>query len=360
MIYLLAKYALLFLLTTLLGFVLGYWWSRRNFVDVSESYEDLRKVTDRSDAVNWDRLWQRMDAIPAPKEADLSGVYERLDGVSDALSNIPQPEPVSLAAVESGLETLTKTVRGIPAPEEFKEPNFAPLTERFEKLERGVSAIPSPTDLAPLVKRLASLEDLVRNIPKPAAQKDVDLTPVTRQLGSLEQRVNAIPRPEKPADFAPVARQLGVLEKRIDALPRPETVDLKPMDGRLRAIEIELGRLDKKLSRPTKTESSAPRKTAKPRQRAPQTQSEPRVLSSALYGKKDNLKEISGVGPKLERLLNKNGVYYFWQVASWSRQDINVIDKRLDVFKGRISRDSWVKQAKQLKRSPDAARTPAK
>ena len=67
---------------------------------------------------------------------------------------------------------------------------------------------------------------------------------------------------------------------------------------------------------------------------------------------------ISGVGPKLESLLNKNGVYYFWQVASWNRDDIKIIDDRLDVFKGRISRDEWVKQAKNLKRQPHASPMP--
>ena len=55
----------------------------------------------------------------------------------------------------------------------------------------------------------------------------------------------------------------------------------------------------------------------------------------------------------------KNGIYYFWQVASWSRKDIQIIDDRLDAFKGRISRDDWVSQAKKLKRSPGAAQMPA-
>jgi predicted flap endonuclease-1-like 5' DNA nuclease len=75
-------------------------------------------------------------------------------------------------------------------------------------------------------------------------------------------------------------------------------------------------------------------------------------------GGRDDLKLISGVGPKLEKLLNENGVYYFWQVASWNRDDIKIIDDRLDVFKGRISRDEWVKQAKNLKRQPHASPMP--
>ena len=56
---------------------------------------------------------------------------------------------------------------------------------------------------------------------------------------------------------------------------------------------------------------------------------------------------ISGVGPKLEGVLNDLGVYQFSQVASWKKADIAYVDERLK-FKGRIERDDWVKQAKAL------------
>ncbi len=102
---------------------------------------------------------------------------------------------------------------------------------------------------------------------------------------------------------------------------------------------------------------SAPRRTAADAPPRP-TREQPRVLSAALYGKKDDLKLISGVGPKLESLLNKNGVYYFWQVAEWSKRDIDIIDDRLDAFKGRIERDNWVDQARQLRQQPSAAAMP--
>lgn len=277
MIYLLAKYTLLFLLTALLGFVLGYWFSRRNIVDVSESFEDLRKANDRSDSMHWDRLWTRLNAIPEPKEANLSAVHRQLDEVTSAVANLPKPQPVSFAAVERRLDSLGENIRAIPAPK-----------------------TPAPVDLAP----------------------------VTRTLSTLEHRVNA--------------------------LSRPQSVDLAPFDQRLKAIEHELGNLGKRLAEPQRV-AAAPQE--RPRNEPPRN--EPRILKAALYGKQDDLKLISGVGPMLEGLLNKNGVFYFWQVASWSDQDIDVIDDRLDVFKGRIARDNWVDQAKQLTDRPEAAQMPA-
>ncbi len=61
----------------------------------------------------------------------------------------------------------------------------------------------------------------------------------------------------------------------------------------------------------------------------------------------DDLKLISGVGPKLEKLLHSLGIYTFAQVASWGAAEIKWVDDRLK-FKGRIVRDKWVEQAAAL------------
>ncbi len=64
-------------------------------------------------------------------------------------------------------------------------------------------------------------------------------------------------------------------------------------------------------------------------------------------GTADDLKLISGVGPKLEKTLNSLGFWHFSQIASWTKADVAIVDNELS-FKGRIERDSWIKQAKAL------------
>ena len=61
----------------------------------------------------------------------------------------------------------------------------------------------------------------------------------------------------------------------------------------------------------------------------------------------DDLKKISGVGPKLEQTLNELGIYRFEQIAGWRKKEIEWVDSRLR-FKGRIERDDWMSQAKVL------------
>ncbi len=61
----------------------------------------------------------------------------------------------------------------------------------------------------------------------------------------------------------------------------------------------------------------------------------------------DNLRLISGVGPKIEGILNDLGIYTFAQIAEWKQTERDWVDGYLR-FKGRIDRDDWVKQAAAL------------
>ena len=64
-------------------------------------------------------------------------------------------------------------------------------------------------------------------------------------------------------------------------------------------------------------------------------------------GKADDLKKISGVGPVLEKKLNESGIFHFWQVAALKKAQIEELEAEMS-FPGRITRDEWVKQAKEF------------
>jgi predicted flap endonuclease-1-like 5' DNA nuclease len=72
----------------------------------------------------------------------------------------------------------------------------------------------------------------------------------------------------------------------------------------------------------------------------------PERLTAPRQGKADDLKEIEGIGPAMEKLVNSLGFYHFEQIASWSDADVAVVDAEMKSFKGRITRDRWVAQAK--------------
>lgn len=89
------------------------------------------------------------------------------------------------------------------------------------------------------------------------------------------------------------------------------------------------------------------KKAAAPATEAVESTRPANLLDEARGGKADDLKKISGVGPKLEGLLHENGVFHFDQIAAWGPAEIAYMDDKLS-FKGRIERDGWIDQAKQF------------
>lgn len=61
----------------------------------------------------------------------------------------------------------------------------------------------------------------------------------------------------------------------------------------------------------------------------------------------NDLKQINGIGPKLEQVLNGLGVWTYVQIAAWSEAEAAWVDDMLG-FKGRVGRDDWIGQAERL------------
>ena len=115
--------------------------------------------------------------------------------------------------------------------------------------------------------------------------------------------------------------------------------------------EAEPKAKEKPKAKPAAKKAAPKKATAKKKAEAPAAAeggSKPETLSAAREGGPDNLKEIKGVGPKLEALLHSMGFYHFDQVASWGADEVAWVDQNLEGFKGRVTRDDWVAQAKIL------------
>lgn len=76
------------------------------------------------------------------------------------------------------------------------------------------------------------------------------------------------------------------------------------------------------------------------------TASQPKGLSGPRNGKADDLKKIEGIGPAMEKLCHGLGFFHFDQLAAWTASEIAWVDENLQGFKGRVTRDKWVAQAK--------------
>ena len=113
--------------------------------------------------------------------------------------------------------------------------------------------------------------------------------------------------------------------------------------------EVEAEAVDKAAARKLETDAAvAEAGSALADQGAASEGTKPALLDAPKGGRADDLKQIKGVGPKLEALLNRLGVYHFEQIAGWGAEEVAWVDANLEGFKGRVSRDDWVSQARRL------------
>lgn len=69
----------------------------------------------------------------------------------------------------------------------------------------------------------------------------------------------------------------------------------------------------------------------------------------------DDLQQIKGVGPAIEKTLHRLGIHRFQQIAEMSEYEIDRVARELRGFRSRIYREDWIGQAKMLqadKREP--------
>ena len=175
---------------------------------------------------------------------------------------------------------------------------------------------PSPAKVAPETEKAASVR-----APRHSAANANKAAPEVEKV--LKQRSGPIIKAEPAAAFkAPEAKgtQLGAAGKTAAA----KTTNAKPTSAK--TTNAKTG--NAKTGKPSLEDKNRPAGIARP----------------ALV---DDLKLISGVGPKIEGILHSLGIFTYAQVASWKKAEREWVDGYLS-FHGRIEREDWVKQAKAL------------
>ncbi|MEO1292023.1 MAG: hypothetical protein AAFV62_04205, partial [Pseudomonadota bacterium] len=103
---------------------------------------------------------------------------------------------------------------------------------------------------------------------------------------------------------------------------------------------------------PEKAKTPARKRVAKAAAKPvePEGPRKPKRLMKKAPAKSDDLKQIRGIGPGLEKTLNGLGIYKFSQIAAMGKPEIEWVESHLQKFQGRAERDDWVGQASKLAR----------
>ncbi|MCX7566254.1 NADH-quinone oxidoreductase subunit E [Sulfitobacter sp. F26169L] len=256
--------------------------------------------------------WEEVECLGACSNAPMAQIgkdyYEDLTAenftrILDELAagNVPVPGPQNGRYASEPLGGLTS------------------LTEYDSGKTRYNASVQLATDIGDTVKRIDGTE-----VPL--------LTPWQGKAANTGEKP-----PAKRGDDPEVDRKRGVASDQVSEV-KGEAPEVEAKAKPARGTPAPEPKTDAKAESGTET----PRAGKKPR-----TMSAPRKAGA------DDLKLIKGIGPKLEGLLNSMGFYHYDQIAKWGEDELAWVDRNLEGFKGRASRDNWVEQAGKLARGEE-------
>jgi predicted flap endonuclease-1-like 5' DNA nuclease len=287
--------------------------------DDAENERQVRKIVPAA-SVGDEAI--RVGAAEGAQRVGVVAVPVRPDPSAASLLR-PAAVVTPLSRVESAPIIAPQPVTATPAapvppepPEADAEPadSFADLPDVWTRRERTSApatepvVAPEPTPVPPVA---------AASKPKSGFKTKAELAAAAAAKGQAADIT-----PESKAKAA--TKTKGAAKVKAEANPKAEpTAEAKP-----------------------KAQTKTAAKAATKPKAAKAAKSGPERLSAPRGGVADDLKEIEGIGPAIEKLVNGLGFYHFDQVAAWTEEDVAKVDAELRTFKGRIARDKWVAQAR--------------
>ncbi|MFN3723618.1 MAG: NADH-quinone oxidoreductase subunit E [Paracoccaceae bacterium] len=175
-----------------------------------------------------------------------------------------------------------------------------------------------------------------------SAQLAVDIGETVKRIDGTEVPLTTpwLQRPEAPHDSDHPTEPKPGAGHRADSTG--VTVQEAPVQSKGKPVSKE----DPATTVAEAAASSAPDKVAVESAGTATGGTKPKGLAAARGGVADSLQMIEGIGPVLEKLCHELGFFHFDQIAAWTDADIAWMDQNLKGFRGRVTRDKWVPQAK--------------
>ncbi|UWQ98361.1 NADH-quinone oxidoreductase subunit E [Rhodobacteraceae bacterium S2214] len=284
------------------------------------------KIADKAHALSADGKfsWEEVECLGSCANAPMAQIgkdyyedltAERLSEIIDELAagKVPTPGPQNGRYAAEPLKGLTS------------------LTEYDSGKTKYNASVQLATDIGDTVKRIDGTEVPILT---PWLDGEVKTKPAAKKKAAPKKTAA-----ENAADAKKTPAARAAEERRKEEIADAENTPVSKAKPKTKPAA-------KPAATKGKTDAAAKAKAAPaPVAAADGPEKQPEVLTAARAGGADDLKRISGVGPKLEGVLNDLGFYHFDQIAKWTSDEIQWVDNRLK-FKGRIIRDDWVSQAK--------------
>lgn len=221
-----------------------------------------------------------------------------------------------------------------------------PFQERTRRLERELEQERARATAAiqgkdqELARHQSRVDEMDSELARLRTQSQEDLTRFTE---TLQQRDQDIQRLRATVEELEVFR--GEVEKK--ELQLREAEERRVMDVSER--EEEIGALRKRLVeyRVAQRHQAQAKSSGAAEAGSHNASSPARGAGKSRPAQKDDLKQIHGIGPVMERVLNRMGMFTFRQIAEWKEQDVEHMASELNTFPDRIRHDNWIAGAKE-------------
>jgi predicted flap endonuclease-1-like 5' DNA nuclease/archaellum component FlaC len=270
------------------------------------------------------RLNTELQTVAHQKDQEISNLKNEIAELAYMREEMKERD-TTIERLESQLRTQTTTKDGEIA-------RLQTLRQKQEKEIRDITA--EFAELAPLKATVLERQNEISHLQK-------ELQTLSR---SKQEKIDGLQRSLKDHEAS-----IQHLNARLKAATQNQA-ELK----RLRQQSSELSALRDKLKQRDATIADLRKQLAAGRRRAKPAAVPKRAVrrprKKQLYTppkEKDDLKRIFGIGPVMEKTLNKLGVTSFQQIARFTRKDIERVAKALQSFPDRIVRDDWVGGAKR-------------
>jgi predicted flap endonuclease-1-like 5' DNA nuclease/chromosome segregation ATPase len=233
------------------------------------------------------------------------------------------------------------------------------LNEERNSLQVRLQEIEALNQQIAALKAQASQVDLLSgqivSFRSQIAQKDAQREALASELAAMKARLAE--EHQLNREIASLKNSLAERDAEIarfaDA-PKPafDETEMMHLRFRTRYLDDRVKFLEARLAaQPIARASAPPRQTFLPAEPSAE-EVRPIALPAARSGAPDDLRLIDGVSPRIESTLNSLGVYHFDQIAAWTGQNVAWIERYL-AYKGRISRERWIEQARALARGEE-------
>lgn len=331
----------------------------------SESFRLRNTLTEREQRCN--TLEAELTNERSAHEAERASLREQLDAASaahagavaardaanrqlDSANRQAADYRAKLAERDTELNNARTELGGVRAELTSARAELTNMRSEFARGKETLVAVTSSRDHA--IKKVEELQHRLDALAKPSAKAEAA----------------AVQGADQPSEPAAGARPAKIEAVRVEAAPvkieavRVEAAPAKPLSAEAKnsaATATALAEIAAIAAAPRKPPNIAEARIAavakmdstelaKAIQAAGSGRAPAGLKSSR--GSADDLKEIGGVGPTMEKWLNNHGIFHFWQIAQWGPDELAWVVNQIPSFGSRVYRENWVQQATQLAR----------